>query len=394
MDVNFLEAETVQQMFANPYDASPASPVNDATYPHRLVLLRPELLQRYQATQAALWRQEQGDKEEKKKNDDKSEGELQSSVPEGDDEKFLEVRFNPDAFVDRLNEAGGVPEDESKPSTKHVRQAAELLLTQALPVAVRELATSSFPMDGQHLTQVLHEHGINMRYLGRLASLCKSDKVPKLSNFTDSAAELQLRALLRVFEQEMVLRGTKHVLRHKLEHLDLVDLPFFLSHFLNCLLGASSDPKAEAEVPSFRSTAPSWASLDSATLHSDIAFEVARRFRYTLPADWFTTQLREVQLLREVCLRCGIQLRLRTYQFSPQKNVPSHEAPLQPSTTRNKGKGKGKTARKPPVQPQPTPATTVSFGTAFVPDDILQVYPIVKGMHHRVSSCCVGAYFC
>lgn len=403
VDVNFLRTETLSQLFSNPYQSSPSpesSSNADTAYPHRLVLLRPELLKLFRQNHAKVVQKHFDVKtEEGSPAPAPAKQVLTCCQPSAHSEEELlkSIRFNPDAFVERLNEAGGVPVDEKDASTQHVQMAADFLITQAIPRAVQHLARpSTFPYDGAHLTATLHHQGINMRYLGRLASKCKLEEAQPLSGYLEGCGESQLKALARALEQEMVFRATKHILRRRLEPLDLLQVPSFLSHFLNCLLGASYNPTPEADLssippsPQGAQPSPSWTELTPAAVQAEVTSEVARRFRYTLSADWFDTQMRPAQLLREICLRCGFQLRLRSFTFQKGSVSPPAkqlEKPSQPPASA-KGKGKGKAAKK-PTAPAQLPASLASsaevYATTFVPDDFLQLYPTVKGMQHRVS---------
>lgn len=52
----------------------------------------------------------------------------------------------------------------------NVKKASSYLLDVVLPKFVQELCTLEVsPMDGQTLTEALHAHGINMRYIGKVS---------------------------------------------------------------------------------------------------------------------------------------------------------------------------------------------------------------------------------
>ena len=55
---------------------------------------------------------------------------------------------------------------------ENVRKASSYLLDVVLPKFIQDLCTLEVsPMDGQTLTEALHAHGINIRYIGKV-SLC------------------------------------------------------------------------------------------------------------------------------------------------------------------------------------------------------------------------------
>ena len=80
-------------------------------------------------------------------------------------------RFNPDVFspgVKHLNPEG----DFFKKQCSLVKDASDFLLNVQIPAFLRECRDhSAAPMDGQTLSDTLHNRGINIRYLGIVANL-------------------------------------------------------------------------------------------------------------------------------------------------------------------------------------------------------------------------------
>lgn len=90
------------------------------------------------------------------------------------------LSFNPDAFIERKplesGEAAPLIYDVNADSTKSVRDASVWLRTVALPEFIFDVVTAGLVFtDGLFLTKLLHRKGINMRYLGMLASMVESD---------------------------------------------------------------------------------------------------------------------------------------------------------------------------------------------------------------------------
>lgn len=182
-------------------------------YPHRLVLLRPELLELYRESKLQPWLEEQVEKTRAKiEKDSKSvEAELKeaaSDAKDGDEKKeetgvakddgtstgpttsiinaddFI-LNFNPDAFVERKpsKETGESVKiyDEEDDSTKNVRLASRYLREVVLKEFLIDAGSGTLAVtDGFLLTKVLHRKGINMRYIGLLA-----EKIEKESNEFD-----------------------------------------------------------------------------------------------------------------------------------------------------------------------------------------------------------------
>jgi len=185
-------------------------------YPHRVMLLRPELVETFWDNELKRWAREVAEKEKEadKEGDSsaiescKANGDT-PAIPEDQDQdqdrspaaaeavahreegakpieaspstlKQFELRFNPDAFVDQPppNNASDksffVPSattDESDPAIKAVRDASVFLRQIAIPAIALDVLTgnTSGIMDGQSLSKHLHSRGVNMRYLGMLA---------------------------------------------------------------------------------------------------------------------------------------------------------------------------------------------------------------------------------
>lgn len=193
-------------------------------YPHRIVLLRPELVEAFWESELKRWAREVAAKKAKgaavegklKEDVETSPAKEAEDVSEetaalGDDASpaataaavqraeadapldttldpsslaSFNLRLNPDAFVDLTPAKGADPTvfvpstitDESDPAIKAVRDASVFLRTVAIPAVVLDVLTgnTSGIMDGASLSKHLHGRGINIRYLGYLASTIDS----------------------------------------------------------------------------------------------------------------------------------------------------------------------------------------------------------------------------
>ncbi|KAF1333506.1 Eukaryotic translation initiation factor 3 subunit, partial [Globisporangium splendens] len=175
-----------------------------------VALLRPELVQLY-----ALWKQNQARKEARevlkaaKKSEDattegaKPEGESAEKEDEEIDvplEDIPLVRLNPNVFM-KYNAC--VDETEAKTDEEAANDAAAYLQNVVIPAFVSDVRRGAIsPADGFALTELMHSCGINMRYLGRIASLAKKlESIGGISKYT-----------LELLEVEMLARATKHLL--------------------------------------------------------------------------------------------------------------------------------------------------------------------------------------
>ena len=349
VDVAFLEQDAAGMVLEG--DDAPA-------YPHRLTLLRPELLELYY--DHALREFARGKLAKKDPNEE---------TPARIDVADFRLAFNPDAFVE-YSVAGQVTvpvRDEADASVKAVRDAGVYLRETAIPRFVSDVAAGLVSIaDGFALSQQLHARGINLRYLGHVAHLCQASQRDKLDERIVAKLgpghEAILASVRRVAVEEMVVRAAKHALRRRLRGALPTAVAPCIAHFLNCLLGTAVEPNPAPVVPPApfgeRGTSD-WASLTPAALADELRATVRARFRFELAPDALE-QLHKPQVLRALCLRVGVQLRVLDYAF--EKRAP---APAPP---------KKLTAKEKKAQAQALPPRS----TTFVPDDVLNVVPLVK----------------
>jgi protein TIF31 len=281
-------------------------------YPHRVVLLRPELLELFWESELKRYARSITKDEEEEKID---------PAVLGEKLKDFDLKFNADAFVDYPSKgddakAGSYTAstitDESEPSIKAVRDASQFLRSVAVQAVVVDCLTGNLSgiMDGQTLTRHLHSRGINIRYLGLLL-----ETIGKFAKGSDGepVKNGHLATLERVVKQEMVYRGAKHALRKVVAGLSPVHVPNAISHFLNCLFGAEYNPKPVAafEAVLDNDTKPSYTSLTPDSLHQTIITDIEARYRHKFDSLVF----RPRQLLRELASRFAFQLQQRDYVF-------------------------------------------------------------------------------
>lgn len=211
VDVEFLEKDINGAILADSSESQANGVHSPAAYPHRLVLLRPELLEAYHDSKLKVWLEERVaesrgrvEKEHAAKDgaEEPAAGSVESELKEAatdstvataDESKAQEdiptsvinaedfvLRFNPDAFVERKAAKEGEQPvtifDAEEESSKNVRRASAYLRETVLSSFINDIATSSnFFTDGFFLSKVMHRKGINMRYLGLLAEKVDSE---------------------------------------------------------------------------------------------------------------------------------------------------------------------------------------------------------------------------
>lgn len=297
-------------------------------------------------------------------------------------ESEFDIRFNPDAFS-QVRHVGTIDTELPANSTeaaklatlatefnslkqqrKLIIDAAEFLVTVQIPTFVNEcLSHSAAPMEGSTLAEAMHSRGINMRYLGKVANLFS--KIP------------QLDYLHRISVQELILRSTKHIFQVYMQNTDLINMASSISHFLNCLLASPNltlNPtlgqeelykqctKRKNKRSGYSKSGPGsrigvfsgeqsyeWIALTQKTLWQQIKREMKSYYDFDLRIEASvdvvveSVNLQKLTMLRAFCLKVGIQILLREYNFE-SKNKPT-----------------------------------------FNEDDIVNVFPIVKHINPRAT---------
>lgn len=269
----------------------------------------------------------------------------------------FDIRFNPDVFSPGVKHAGD--EEQLKKQQRLVIEAADFLVADQLPAFVKDCVEHSCsPIDGITLSEAMHNRGINIRYLGRLADML--------------APMEQLKYLHAVVVGELLTRAAKHLLTTYLQGVDPTNMAAAISHFLNCFLAAPTvnvqAPVSSDELKSNRKKGKrkgrhnlfsvqdtnEWASLTSRSLWEQLRGELRSYYGWELPStaasvgacpDEYLEGLRlhKCSLLRSICLKMGLQLLHREYSLEHRSRAP------------------------------------------FTEDDILQVFPVAKHVHPRAT---------
>ncbi|XP_068422909.1 clustered mitochondria protein homolog [Clinocottus analis] len=257
---------------------------------------------------------------------------------------IFEMRFNPNVFSPEVS----FPPSESE-STKMqerlLREAAAFIITHQIPAFVEFcLQTNEAPMDGVSLKQALHQRGINLRYLGHV-----------ITAISQSENKECLRHIMRLVIGEIFIRSTKRVFNNFLQGVDVPSLSAAVSHFLCCLLVPHFTPtpvwdetkkksRRRGRGPGASESTP-WSMLAGAELWNLVCQDAAETYNISDSLGSGPNHLVEhyglqkLSLLREFCLKTGVQLRLRDYVLDNQNKAP------------------------------------------IGPDDILNIFPVVKHIH-------------
>ncbi|KAG8455747.1 hypothetical protein GDO86_001803 [Hymenochirus boettgeri] len=237
---------------------------------------------------------------------------------------MFDIRFNPDIcstvvrFPDSQTEANQLQK-------RLLSEAAAFLLTVQIPTYIKGcLNHVVVPMDGKSLTEALHFHGINVRYLGTIAEMiCQEEEQQTLDH------------VYRTIIMDIVTRSARRILHHYLQGVEMSALSMAVSHFLNCFLSSYPNPVAHLPPDELQSRrrkgkkklrplengdSTSWTSMTPSDLWKQINEKAKDSFDFTLLCDSVDQlvekfKLQKVSLLREFCTKCGIQILLRDYNF-------------------------------------------------------------------------------
>ncbi|KAM3938791.1 clustered mitochondria protein homolog isoform 1-T1 [Leptodactylus fuscus] len=239
-------------------------------------------------------------------------------------EYMFDVRFNPDVYSPVVR----FPESQNQAlqiQKRLLSEAAAFILTVQIPNFIKACLNHIIvPLDGKTLKESLHSHGINIRYLGTVAEMIdKMQGRPSLDH------------LYRIIITEIVTRSAKIILRSYLQGIEMSALSAAVSHFLNCFVSSYPNPVAHLPPDELLSRkrknkkkmrslengdSTAWAIMTPTDLWKQIQQNAKESFDFTLSCDSveqlverFTLQ--KVTLLREFCIKTGVQVLLREYNF-------------------------------------------------------------------------------
>jgi len=225
-------------------------------------------------------------------------------------------------------------------------------------------------MDGLSLSTLLHKRGINVRYLGKIAELA-------------SRPEPRLQALKLLAEQEMIARAFKHIANYNLRYLPAPFSGACIAHLLNCLLGVGINQNPTAAIDeSLQSLYPEgnfeFLEMTPETLQVEIPAQISLRYRYDISADWMH-RIKNVQMLREIALKLGLQLTAREYIFTKALALSNGHA-AEPNNSYSLLTNGPSFKKKKRIMDQQSPIRQAAplRQQTFQPEDIENVVPVIK----------------
>ncbi|KAK1413342.1 hypothetical protein QVD17_35114 [Tagetes erecta] len=238
-------------------------------------------------------------------------------------DKSEDIRFNPNVFTEF--KLAGSPE-EIAADEESVQKVSLYLKDTVLPKFVQDLCTLEVsPMDGQTLTEALHAHGINVRYIGKVADGTK-----------------HLPHLWDLCSNEIIVRCAKHILKDVLRDTADHDIGHAIAHFYNCLFGdcqtapgkggnnntQSKNQKKDLVAGKMtkghsRSKVggvatkkqASCMNLSSESLWANILEFAKVKYQFELPED-ARSHVKKISVIRNLCLKVGVAIAAKQYDLN------------------------------------------------------------------------------
>lgn len=379
--------------------ASPAGVKHD-NYPHRMATLRQELIESYWRTKMQQFVREEIERRRAESRADKLTVENEKSLVNGDshnhengapkedgvpkeestaidqervDLSNFNLALNSDVCSGQIPPTDKDKEDYAQ-DEQEVRAVCGFLRSKTIHELIQDLYDGDvgFPMDGRSFTQLLHKRGINVRYLGMIVQLA-TEKGRRLDTVSEIA------------NQEMITRAFKHITNRHLRQIPVILATSCIAHLLNCLLGTQINsgprPDVDEDLKNIYPGILPFERVDPASLRAEIEGEVQSRFRHSLPQNWLAS-LKHMQILREICLKLGLQLAAKPFLFAKEDSPTDNHSPASNDVPVANGVSHEEPKKKKKKHVEPN--QTAIAGQAdiepivFSPDDILNIVPVIK----------------
>merc|ERR1711990_595811 len=267
----------------------------------------------------------------------------------------LDIRFNSDIFSKTATHV--IENDERSRQKRLIVDVAQFLLSEQIPQFVKECKEGiDTCLDTVSLIENLHSKGIGVRYLGLIQKLLIKEE------------DINLDHDINTVNTEMISRAIKWIFRYHLQKTDQGVTAIAVSHLLNCLFSSCSVPtptsedinqndsgskkkknkkgkkgfsnKSSAQSAEVNPAAIGWQRMTNEwrdVTPDSIWKEVEKRARSYFKTDinaesvdsaCQTYNIQKASLLRDVCLKNGIQLHLRDYDLSNKSKVPFKEGDI------------------------------------------------------------------
>ncbi|XP_028517938.1 clustered mitochondria protein homolog [Exaiptasia diaphana] len=244
-------------------------------------------------------------------------------------ETEFDLRFNPDINTEEVRHG---PSEVKALSVdrKLVKDASNYLLDTAVVKMVEDFINlEQTPIDGSQLIDILHNRGINVRYIGTICGIVSTR--PDLDH------------VFKICILEMIARTAKQLLRVHMQNCKYL-IPYIMHisynpdsrplgmvsnqslHF-SVFIKKKKTKKKSSSKPQLSNSiqAATWASLTPDDLWRTIVSDIKSNFGYDLLCDNCDAAvarygIQKISLLRSLCIKTGVQILLREYDFNSTKH--------------------------------------------------------------------------
>eukprot|EP00516_Mucochytrium_quahogii_P004501 CAMPEP_0203756348 /NCGR_PEP_ID=MMETSP0098-20131031/9641_1 /ASSEMBLY_ACC=CAM_ASM_000208 /TAXON_ID=96639 /ORGANISM=" , Strain NY0313808BC1" /LENGTH=1256 /DNA_ID=CAMNT_0050648197 /DNA_START=25 /DNA_END=3792 /DNA_ORIENTATION=+ len=233
--------------------------------------------------------------------------------------------------------------DRCEEAKENLTKLADFLKTKLIPAFVMDVQRNAFTLvDGQSLTKELHNRGINVRYLGEIATRMW-DNSKKIFLVATNAGNMPIPpvplGVIHLCEIEMIARSIKWLFRRTMERIPMYKSAIVLRNLFNAALSANNDKVVSSAS---EESLEAWCAIASkpdiggaewnqivSTVRGIIRTRISQHFSgYELrawwvpkaengPADENTETTRPIPMLRRLAQVCGVQINSEhEYDFS------------------------------------------------------------------------------
>lgn len=265
----------------------------------------------------------------------------------------LDIRFNSDIFSKTVSHV--IDENEQKRQKQLIVDVAEFLLAEQIPQFVKECKEGiDVCLDTVSLIENLHSKGIGVRYLGLIQKLLSKEE------------DNNLEHVINTVNTEMISRAIKWIFRYHLQKTDQGVTAIAVSHLLNCLFSSCSVPtptsedinsnhdsgsskkkknkkgkKGQKSAPAevnpaaigWQRMTNEWRDVTPDSIWKEVEKRARSYFKTDINANTIDNvclnyKIQKASLLRDVCLKNGIQLHLRDYDLTNKNKIPFKEGDI------------------------------------------------------------------
>eukprot|EP00163_Fabomonas_tropica_P003420 TRINITY_DN1292_c0_g1_i1.p1 TRINITY_DN1292_c0_g1~~TRINITY_DN1292_c0_g1_i1.p1 ORF type:complete len:1118 (+),score=393.63 TRINITY_DN1292_c0_g1_i1:767-4120(+) len=243
-----------------------------------------------------------------------------------DNIRTIDVRFNINLDLEHGWFTHAESEEDLKVDRMLNQHLADLILRYIDSLVSEEEFARQASDSSDNLITQMHGRGINLRYLGRLAS---------------AAHKAQRDYLASICEEEMVFRAAKHILRRRLRETTVGKLAHTIAHFFSLFVlairestrnaaasgkgGDAGKKKGKKGKKATSSTSAHGSTEEVKALWEELVADIKTCYDYDIPASFTGSSINLHIALRHICKAHGIAIAARNYNFDQAGSVHAQD---------------------------------------------------------------------